>query len=75
MIANDEGKSEGTVTYPVVVVKVNGIKCRALIDACAGSSYASATLLDRIGKKPARKENRRIDMMMQSVTQRLKSTM
>ena len=71
MIANHEGKTGGTVTYPVVVVKVNGIKCCALLDTGAGSSYASATLLDRIGEKPIRKENRRIDMMMQSVTQKI----
>lgn len=71
MLANDEGKTDGTVTYPVVVVKVNGVKCRALLDTGAGSSYASATLLARIGEKPVRKENRRIDMMMQSVTQKI----
>ena len=71
LLANDEVKSRGTVTYPVVVVKVNGVKCRALLDTGAGSSYASATLLDRIGEKPVRKENRRIDMMLQSVTQKI----
>eukprot|EP00112_Aurelia_sp_Birch-Aquarium-sp1_P007313 Seg1796.10 transcript_id=Seg1796.10/GoldUCD/mRNA.D3Y31 product="hypothetical protein" protein_id=Seg1796.10/GoldUCD/D3Y31 len=71
MLANDEGKNRGTVTYPVVVVKVNGVKCRALLDTGAGGSYASATLLDRIGEKPVRKENRRIDMMLQSVTQKI----
>ena len=42
------GKS--SVTYPLVVVEVCGIRCRALLDTGAGSSCASAALLDRIGK-------------------------
>ena len=37
----------GSVTYPAVVVSVGGIQCRALLDSGAGSSYASAALLDR----------------------------
>ena len=42
-LAND------AVVYPVVVVDVERVRCRALLDTGAGSSYASATLLDRIG--------------------------
>jgi hypothetical protein len=41
-------KGENQVIYPVVVVKVDGITCRALLDTGAGSSYASGALLDRI---------------------------
>ena len=48
------GKS--SVTYPVVVVEVCGIRCRALLDTGVGNSYASAALLGRIGKQPVRKE-------------------
>ena len=59
---------EGTVTYPVVLVEVDGIRCRALLDTGAGSSYASATLLTRLNKQPVRKEYRRNEMMMQSST-------
>ena len=55
----------------MVVVSVNGVKFRALLDTGAGSSYASKAILDRIKLKPIRKERRRIDMMMQSVTQRI----
>ena len=58
--------SENSVKYPVVVVEINGIQCRALLDTGAGSSYASAALLDRTGKRPKRKEFRRIEMMMQT---------
>ena len=42
---------DSPVVYPVVVVEAAGIKCRALIDSGAGSSYASAPLLERIGAK------------------------
>lgn len=34
--------------YPVVIVEVQGIKCRALLDTGAGSSYVFAALLDRV---------------------------
>lgn len=43
---------KGSVTYPVVVVSVGGIHYRALLDTGAGSSYASAALLHRLGKQP-----------------------
>ena len=56
---------KGSVTYPVVIVSVCGIHCRALLDTGAGSSYASAALLDRMGKQPVRREFKRIEMMMQ----------
>ncbi|KAK3742811.1 hypothetical protein QZH41_002740 [Actinostola sp. cb2023] len=61
---------KGSVVYPVVVVNVNGIQCRALLDTGAGSSYASAALLSRLQKKrPLRRECRKIEMMMGSTTQ------
>ena len=37
LVANEETK----VIYPVVLVKVDGIICRTLLDTRAGSSYAS----------------------------------
>ena len=52
-----------------VVVNVEGIKCRALLDTGAGSSYASAALFDGLRKRPIRKELRRIEMMVQSTHQ------
>lgn len=57
-----------SVCYPVVLVEVNGIKCRALLDTGAGSSYASSALIDSIKVKPQRAEKRRIEMMIGSVT-------
>lgn len=58
-----------TVTYPVIVVIVKGIKCRALLDTGASSSYASSALLKRLQKQPISRERQRIEMMMQSKNQ------
>ena len=46
MPATSVGNS--AVIHPVVVVEVQGVKCRALQDTGTGSSYASAALLDRL---------------------------
>ncbi len=43
---------EQGVVYPVVVVEVNGIKCRALLDTDAGSSYISGKLIELLKIKP-----------------------
>ena len=56
--------SDGPVVYPVVVVEVAGIKCRAILDSGAGTSYASAALLERIGAKPHHSGLRKIEMML-----------
>ena len=39
---------ESTVIYPVVVVPVDGIKCRALLDSGSGNSYASSSLIKNL---------------------------
>lgn len=49
---------------PVVTVKVDGITCRALIDTGAGSSYASAKLLDLLKKRPCEKKTKHVDMLI-----------
>ena len=46
MTANHIGNS--AVIHPVVVVKINGYKFRALLDSGASHSYASATAIDLI---------------------------
>ena len=56
------------MVYPVVVVNVGGTKYRALLDTGAGSSYASATLLNRLETRNHRRETRRIEMMLGAVT-------
>ena len=59
------------IIYPVVVVKVNGVTCRALLDTGAGSSYISSKLVDILKIKPVTMEYRQIDMMMASANKRI----
>ena len=54
----------GESLFPVIVVEVNGIKCPALIDSGAGSSYVSAKLIDLLRLKPIATQTRSIDMLM-----------
>ena len=73
--ADEEGEGstlyamvEKSVTYPVVLVMVNGVKCRALVDTGAGSCYASSALIERLSIKPERQERRRIEMLMHTTS-------
>ena len=52
------------------MVDVEGVTCHALLDTRAGSSYASATLLDRIGVHQVRK----IEMMLGVTTREVELT-
>ena len=52
------------VCHPVVVVKVNGVKCRALLDTGATGSYASAYFLDLLKLKHKTTLKRRIQTIM-----------
>ena len=61
----------GTVVYPVVIVEVQGVKCRALMDTGAGSWYASAGLLDYIYAKPTKTDVRNIEMLLGTTTRRV----
>ena len=67
------GNHEGSVIYPVVVVVVDGIKCRALLDTGAGRSYASAALVERLNKRPTHIEHKQIEMMLCSTSQKVQS--
>ena len=51
-----QDKGTGKVIYAVVLVEVNGIKCRALLDTGAGSSYVSSAILDHLRIRPLREE-------------------
>ena len=44
----------GQVVYLVVVVDVDGIRFRALLDTGGGSSYASAALISKLSTKAFR---------------------
>ena len=45
-------------TYPVAIIKVNGVKCRALLDTGSGSSYISESFIDLLKINPVRKEQK-----------------
>ena len=54
-----------TVIYPIVQVKVNKVKCWALLDSGAGSNYISSTLAKKLDA-PIRKQTKKIEMLMTS---------
>ena len=54
----------GQVIHPMVLVDVDGIRCRAILDTAASTSYASSSLIDALEKKMLRKEAREIKMML-----------
>ena len=60
------------VIYPVAIVKVNGVKCRALLDTVSGSSYTSDGLLDYLKINPTRKEIKTIETFTNLTTKKLK---
>ena len=61
----------GEGLFPVIVIEVNGIKCRALIDSGAGSSYVSAKLIELLRVKPTEVQTKTIDMLMTSKVAKL----
>jgi len=63
----------GEGLFPVIVIEVNGIKCRALIDSGAGSSYVSAKLIELLRIKPTDVQTKTIDMLMSSKAARLET--
>ena len=56
---------------PIGLAEVVGIMCRALMDTSAGSTYTSATLIEKLNRKPDHKECQGIEMMMTSTSQRI----
>ena len=63
------GMPNARVTYPAEVVEVEGVKCRALLDTGAVSSYASAVLLNRISTRNCAKEIGKTEMLLGRPTQ------
>ncbi len=63
--------NQSSEIYPVVVVEVEGIKCRALLDTGSGNSYVSSTLMNLTKKKPARQEIKTIEMMLHTTTKKI----
>eukprot|EP00794_Sanderia_malayensis_P013528 gene13528-biopygen10795 len=57
-------ENEKHVIHPVVVVLVEGIKCRALLDTGSSSNYLSSTLVELINKTPVRKDRKTIETLL-----------
>ena len=53
--------TQSLVFHPVVVVKVNNIICRVLLDTSAESYYVLGALFDPLKLKPIKKETKNID--------------
>ena len=54
------------VTYLVIIVSVDGVKCGALIDRGAGASYGSSKFISLINKKPVLTETKTIQRLINS---------
>ena len=63
---------ETSVTYPVAIIKVSGIKCRALFEISSGSSYILEPFIDLLKINPVRKKYKTIETLTNSTTKRLK---
>ena len=61
------------VCHPVVIIKVNGVKCRALLDTGATGSYISALLVNLLKVKPSRTLTRVIKTITGLVTRRVET--
>ena len=68
MLKSAHQADESEVIYPVVLLEIDGIKMRALLDTGAGSSYASARLINALHKQPTETKTKRIEMMLGSTT-------
>jgi hypothetical protein len=68
MLKSAHQADESEVIYPVVLLEIEGIKTRALLDTAAGSSYASARLINALHKQPMETKTKRIEMMLGSTT-------
>ena len=64
--------TEANVTYPVVIIKINGVKCRVLLDTGPGSSYISESFIDLLKINPVRKEYKTIETLTNTTTKKLK---
>ena len=55
---------EHGVIYTIVIVTVNGVKCRALLDTGSVAHFISEKLVNLLGKRPILKQSRRMDMTL-----------
>ena len=67
----DTNERNTSITYPVVIISVDGMKCRALLDTGAGSSYISSTIVSKLNKQPVRRYTKKIEMMLYTTNSKL----
>ena len=65
--------TETNVTYPVAIIKVNGVKCRALLDTGPGSSYISESFIDLLKINSVRREYKTLETLTNSTTKKVKN--
>ncbi len=66
------GATKETI-HPTIVVVAGGEKFRALLDTGAGSSFASSTFIKHLGIRPTKWENKSIEIMTDTVNQKMPS--
>ena len=71
VVLTPSGVGEGV--FPVVLLKVDGVIARALIDTGVGSSYVSAKIEDMLNKKPCETTTKRVEMLMGSHLTRMET--
>ena len=59
-------ENKASVTYPVVLIEVDGIICRAIPYTASGSSYVSASLVNKLRREP-----KKIEMMLYTATSKI----
>lgn len=59
---------ENEVMYPEVLIEVDGMRTRNLLDTGVGSSYVSAKLVEAWKTKPKEVKTKRIEMMLGATT-------
>ena len=59
-------------TYPVAIIKVNGVKCRVLLDRGSGSSYIPESFIDPLKINSGRKEYKTIKILTTPTLKNLK---
>ena len=64
-------RNQGDETHHVVVLLVDGVKCRALLDTGVGISHVSVRLINVLKKKTIRKDTNHIEMMMSFTTKNI----
>ena len=63
--------TETNVTYPVAIIKVNGVKCRALLDTGSDDLYISESFIDLLKINPVGKDYKTIETLTNSTTKKI----